>query len=156
MLICPADVVSFSTGAFKNSYYVCDGEGEEAILTNCPPNHYYKSSTEKCHKRFLDSNGKKAKEDKDDTVEYTSHVLGRPVMLGSLFDARRNQIFATTSLWSRQRIEKMKYVSKSYSSDVSFYAAQSTYERMAHLDVHASLVLDYLGECLPNFPSIVG
>ena len=146
VLICPGDVKSFSSGAFKNSYYVCKGEGEKAILTNCPPDHYYKSSTGECHERSLANNGKMPEESGDgDAIEYTSQVLGRPVMLGSLFDARRNQIFASTSLWSEDTLEKTKYVSKSYSSDVSFYAAKSTYERMAHMEIHASLALDFLG-----------
>ena len=79
-------------------------------------------------------------------VKYTSHVLGRPVMIGSVYDARTNQIYATTSLWSRQTVKDKSYSSKSFSSDVSFFAAQSTFDRMAHMDIDANLKLEFLGK----------
>ena len=47
-LLCPADIKSFSTGAFKNAYYTCSGEGATPILENCPQGQYYRSSVEEC------------------------------------------------------------------------------------------------------------
>ena len=118
------------------------------VLARCPPGHYYKASTQNCNMAIANrSRVLMGTHKDDDMVEYTSHVLGRPVMIGSVYDARKNQIYATTSLWSRETVKNRSYSSKSFSSDVSFFAAQSTFDRMAHMDIDANLKLEFLGEC---------
>ena len=82
----------------------------------------------------------------DDMRVYSTPVLGRPVILGSLFDARKDQIFVSDSPWSRQTVKEKKFESGSFTSDVTFFAAQTSFERMSKLNIEAHLELEFLGK----------
>ena len=91
---------------------------------------------------------KKNSPEHNDLYEFTAPVLGRPVYLGCLFDAQRNKNKPADSFWKETTIKKNKKTSNSYSSDVSYYAVQSTFDRLAHMDISASLKMEFLGKWL--------
>ena len=87
----------------------------------------------------------------------TLPVLGRPVYLGSLYDAKRSEILSADSLWSQETIKKKKAPpTKSYSSNTYVFAAQSQFDRMNHMDIDVHLKLEFLGMYFPFTNILVG
>merc|ERR1712159_37304 len=157
-LICPERVKRFSAGPHDRSYYSCDKAGNIPVLKQCPDGEVYWAKKEICIQRTnSEDDGLKAQNDVvdgpvsdtqdkgSDLKTFSEPVLGRSVTLGCLYDAKSNMIMTSDSFWSPSTIEKNKVTRNAFSSDVSFFAAQTTFERLTKMDISASLQLEFMG-----------
>ena len=146
LLICPPKIKSFSIGPHNQYYYKCKEEGEIPILEKCPENEVYWAAKEMCSTEAMSNRHSESLSENSDLKAYSEPVLGRNVYLGCLFDAKRNYIMAGDSFWKRETITKNKDTSLTFSSNLDFFAAQSTFDRLSHMDIEASLKLEFLGK----------
>ena len=56
-------------------------------------------------------------------------VLGRSVFLGSLFDAKENEVYVSHTIWSVDTIESNKLTIPKKYSNVEFFAANTKNEK---------------------------
>ena len=107
------------------------------MVKMCPKDYWYWANKESCFPRSTSSH--------NDLQQYMTPVLGRTVYLGCVIDSTKNVIHPAISFWSMDTVRKSQMHSKSYSSSVSFFEAESTLERMAHMDISSALKLELIG-----------
>ena len=115
-------------------------------MEKCPEKQVYWAAEEKCSELGMNNSNSEILSKEADLRAFSQPVLGRTIFLGCLFDATKSEILAGDSFWKSETVEKNKRTSTSFSSNLYFFAAQSTFDRLSHMDFEASLKLDFLGK----------
>jgi len=132
-LRCPKGITSFSATNSKEHFYQCNKD-RTAVLTKCPPGHSYRSNHQSCRKAG----------DSDPPKPFDDKTLGRNVVLGALYDGKKNKFDISRSLWSRATIDANKFQYDRMETKTSFSADSSKEEKVDTFDISANLKLDFM------------
>ena len=80
------------------------------------------------------------------TRQIIQPTFGKEVFIGNPFDARTQNLDSSDFFWNAATVKAKIMRRNTFSSNLDFSAVKSTLDRMAKLDIDASLKMDFLGE----------
>merc|ERR1711962_1446940 len=96
-----------------------------AVVKHCAEGKFYSGIKQTCSE----------KSDDHPQINTRMKVLGRPMQLGSLYDARKD-IFVPISFWNMETIEKNQHIDDTQQSvNTKVSASNSISDRMSHMNL---------------------
>lgn len=153
--LCPEGIKSFSAAYRSREYYRCTKRNGKSVAEKvlCPVNHVYVAVTKMCQLVEKNKNtaqyaaftngGGAAKSDKAEQID-NQDVMGRNVLLGALYDGRKDRIHSSRSLWSKATIDRNRTVDPRTYEFQKIFVGSTEFDRMAKMDIKAELALSFL------------
>lgn len=145
--VCLPGVPSYASSNGPDWFYNCTEGKDVADLVQCPSGDHYDRGVEGCTL----SSGLRGKErlgpgDSGSHINILEEpVVGQPVFLGDLYDARQDLVLNGFSFWNEETLEKGKRVQTKTYSNTKFHAQQDDVDEFSRFDGSASLKLSLAG-----------
>ena len=151
------NIKSFSS-KHHDKYFYCDETTKYAVLKECPYGQFYWAQRQRCYpkmkrrsfrKGFAYSEGLSSGSSPDlQPQRMTQKVLRSGIRLGDLYDAQKDQFLSGTSLWSAQKLKKVKLANRQIeqSTKLKYSSGKTSLDRLNLMDIKASLKLSFLGK----------
>merc|ERR1711892_267763 len=133
-LRCPSRVERFSSKLSSGHFYECNAE-RYPVLMECPSGKLYHMQKQKCL----------SKEETPKNQAIVEKSMGRSMDLGTLYDAKKSQVYSDASLWSQKTIEKNKFQYDRKEVNTAFTADKSVHDKTSHFDISARLSMEFMG-----------
>jgi len=133
-LRCPSRVERFSSKLSSGHFYECNAE-RYPVLMECPSGKLYHMQKQKCL----------SKEETPKNQAIVEKSMGRSMDLGTLYDAKKSQVYSDASLWSQKTIEENKFQYDRKEVNTAFTADKSVHDKTSHFDISARLSMEFMG-----------